>query len=96
MTIFQFMYYIKSFDLLTLCNLATVFAETKSVTKSRLHCTVHVTLPKLPILYLKLDEQRRQQTLKVYCPNTYTVLTLGNGKVPTLSNFDFDCKIVTE
>ena len=32
-------YYIKSFDLVTLCNLVTVFAETKSVTKSRLHCT---------------------------------------------------------
>ena len=27
----------KSFDLVTLCNLVTVFAETKSVTKSRLH-----------------------------------------------------------
>ena len=27
-----------SFDLVTLCNLVTVFAETKSVTKLRLHC----------------------------------------------------------
>ena len=36
----QFTYYIKSFDLVTLCDLVTVFAETKSVTKSRLHCTI--------------------------------------------------------
>ena len=28
----------KSFDLVTLCNLVTVSAEAKSVTKSRLHC----------------------------------------------------------
>ena len=28
----------KSFDLVTSCNLATVFAATKSVTKLRLHC----------------------------------------------------------
>ena len=26
-------------DLVTLCNLVTIFVETKSVTKSRLHCT---------------------------------------------------------
>ena len=32
-------YYIKSFDLVTLCDFVTVFGETKSVTKSRLHCT---------------------------------------------------------
>ena len=38
-TIFQTIYYIKPFDLVTLCDLVTVFAETKSVTKSRLHCT---------------------------------------------------------
>ena len=31
-------YYIKSFDLVTLCGLVTVFAEAKSVTKSRVHC----------------------------------------------------------
>ena len=30
-------YYIKSFDLVTLRDLVTVFAETKNVTKSRLH-----------------------------------------------------------
>ena len=35
-TIFQFT---TSFDLVTLCDLVTVFAEIKSVTKSRLHCT---------------------------------------------------------
>ena len=28
----------KLFDLVTLCDLETVFEETKSVTKSRLHC----------------------------------------------------------
>ena len=36
---FFLIYYIKSFDLVTLWDLVTVFAETKSVTKSRLHCT---------------------------------------------------------
>ena len=34
--------YIKSFDLVTLCDSVTVFAETKSVTKSRLHCTCKI------------------------------------------------------
>ena len=28
----------KSFDLVTLCKLVTIFVETKSVTKSRVHC----------------------------------------------------------
>ena len=37
-TIFS-IYYIKSFDLVTLCNLMTVFVETRSVNKSRLHCS---------------------------------------------------------
>ena len=32
-------YSIKSFNLVTLCDLVTVFVETKIVTKSRLHCT---------------------------------------------------------
>ena len=32
-------YYIKSFNLVTSCNLVTVFVEIKSVTKSRLHFT---------------------------------------------------------
>ena len=31
-------HYIKAFHLVTLCELVTVFVETKSVTKSRLHC----------------------------------------------------------
>ena len=40
-TIFQktIFHKIQPFHLVTLCNLVTVFAETKSVTKSRLHCT---------------------------------------------------------
>ena len=33
-TIFQLTKYIKSFNLVTICDLVTVFAETKSVTKS--------------------------------------------------------------
>ena len=37
-TIFQFTTYIKSFDSVTLCDLVKVFVETKSITKSRLHC----------------------------------------------------------
>ena len=41
MTIFQRPFFnlnIKSFDLVTLGDFVTVFAESKSVTKSRLHC----------------------------------------------------------
>ena len=34
-------YYIESFDLMILCDLVTVFTETKSVTKSRLHCSMN-------------------------------------------------------
>ena len=37
----QFGKYIKSFDLGTLFDLVTVFAETNSVNKSKLHCTLH-------------------------------------------------------
>ena len=41
MTILQRPFFnLKSFDLVTLYNLVTVFEETKSVTKSRLHCTL--------------------------------------------------------
>ena len=36
-TVFS-IYHIKSFDFVISCNLVTVFAETKNVTKSRLHC----------------------------------------------------------
>ena len=38
--------YIKSFDFVTLCDLVTVFEETKSVTKSRLHCSLGSRIPK--------------------------------------------------
>ena len=37
-TIFQFTKDIKSTYLVTLCDLLTIFVETKSVTKSRVHC----------------------------------------------------------
>ena len=37
----------KSFDLVTLWDLMTVFAETKSVTKSRLHCTSHARMKRI-------------------------------------------------
>ena len=38
-TIFQFTTHVISFDLVTSCDLVAVYIETKSVTKSRLHCT---------------------------------------------------------
>ena len=37
-------------------------------------CTVHVTLLKRPINYFKLEQQIRQQALRVYCPIIYTVV----------------------
>ena len=33
--------------------------------------TVHVDLPKRPINGFKLDQQKRQQVLRAYCPNIY-------------------------
>ena len=36
-------------------------------------CTDHVALHKQPINEFKLDHQRRQQALRAYCPNIYTV-----------------------
>ena len=36
-------------------------------------CTFHVTLPKCPINKSELDQQSRQQPLRAYCPNVYTV-----------------------
>ena len=35
--------------------------------------TVHVALPKLPISQFKPVQQSRQQALRAYCPNIYTV-----------------------
>ena len=52
-TIFS-IFYIKSFDLVTLCNLVTVFAETKSVTKSRLHC---ICISKADSIIIELSYQ---------------------------------------
>ena len=37
-------------------------------------CMLHVVLPKRPINEFKLDQQSRQQALKAYCPNIYTVV----------------------
>ena len=36
-------------------------------------CTVQIALPKRPINQFKLDQQSRQQALRVYYPNLYTV-----------------------
>ena len=36
---------------------------------------MHVALPKGPIHYFKINQQRRQQELRAYCPNMYTLLT---------------------
>ena len=38
-------------------------------------CTMHVALPKRPVIYFKLDQQSRLQALSTYCPNMYTLLT---------------------
>ena len=40
---------------------------------SDIKCNEHVALPKLPINKLKLDQQNREQVLKTYCSNVYTV-----------------------
>ena len=45
--------------------------------------TVHVILSKWPINKFKLDQQIRQQTLRTYCPNLYTVR--GKLKLDELS-----------
>ena len=41
-------YFIKTIYLVTLCDLVTFFSETKSVTKSRVHCTQFWWLPWFP------------------------------------------------
>ena len=43
---------------------------------AEIKCTVHLALPKRPINQFKLDRQNRQQALRAYCSNIYTV-TLG-------------------
>ena len=50
-------------------------------------------VPKLNGMYLRYYVARSLLSKYIFCA---FYLTLGNGKVPTLSNFDFDCKIVTE
>ena len=39
--------------------------------EAEMKCTVHVDLPKRPINGFKLDQQKRQQVLRAYCPNIY-------------------------
>ena len=59
-TNFQFI----TFNLVTLCDLVTVFAETKSITKSRLHCTFVISsfISILMSKYSKIPlNQRRSQ-----------------------------------
>ena len=36
-------------------------------------CTVYVALSKQPLNQFKLDQKSRQQALRAYCPNIYTV-----------------------
>ena len=42
---------------------------------------MHVTIPKGPINWFKMDEQSRQQELRAYGPNIYTVLFLFAGAI---------------
>ena len=79
--IFQFTYYIKTFDLGTLltyaiCHLVTVFAETKGVTVSR-DCTV-LQKNNLPI-YLCRPGMQAGLTLGFLAQST-GVLSLNNAK----------------
>ena len=49
-----------------------------------IQCTVHVALPKRPIKWFQLVSQSRQQVVKAYCPNVYTVpCSKSNDMTPT-------------
>ena len=45
---------------------------------TEIKCTDHVALPKRPINEFKLDHQRRQQTLRAYCPNVFILCIISN------------------
>ena len=49
---------------------------------SKLECTVHVALPKQPIIDLKPAQQTRQQALKAYCPTIHTVVGYSSFRHP--------------
>ena len=55
---------------------------------AEMKCTVHVDLPKRPINCFKLDQQKRQQVLRAYCTNIYTVGCQNN-----CGDKDGDCTI---
>ena len=69
----------KLFDLVTLCNLVTVFADTKSVTKSRLPCIpkkkevkarqLYINLQMIPNLsfYVSLHVGKNAELSKLHC-----------------------------
>ena len=57
------------------------------VQKSSVRYMLHVTLPKWPINPFKPVQQSRQQVLRAYCPNIYTV---GQGQPSYIPTFDFD------
>ena len=50
------------------------FLPGQSEQKSSVCCIVHTALPKWPIHQFKPVQQSRQQTLRAYCPNEYTVI----------------------
>ena len=57
------------------------------VQKSSVRYMLHGTLPIWPINPFKPVQQSRQQVLRAYCPNIYTV---GQGQPSYIPTFDFD------
>ena len=49
------------------------FVSFSGWSRAEIKCTVHVALPKRSINQFKLDKQSRQQALRAYCPNVYTM-----------------------
>ena len=94
-TIFS-IYYIKSFDLVTLCNLVTVFAETKSVTNSRVHCIVSLkTLYLNYLIDMTGTHLKLVQFLVQKLKNFFSTKSNQNKQsifVFWTTNWEFNCK----
>ena len=56
----------------------------KPLVSAEFKCTVHVVLPKWPINQFKPVQQSRQQVLRAYCPNIYT-MPVKQGLLKTLN-----------
>ena len=63
-------------------SLALILLISSWLVLSEVECTVHK--PKWPINQLEPTQQSRQQVIKAYCPNIYTVtlMLIGSGSLP--------------